>query len=184
MKRIALALTLLLGLADAAIAGGTDYAAEPPGIWTGPMQGAVPATLSGGRVIDVDEVAALVKNGDAVLIDVSAAPRRPEGLDPSSVWLPPPHHTIPGSVWLAGIGRGELAAGEEAWYRDRLQSLTGGDKARTIVLFCHPNCWGSWNAAKRAVLYGYTDVRWYPGGIEGWQDSGRPTETVEAEPTS
>lgn len=182
MKRIALAFALSMGLAAAATAGGADHAPEPAGIWTGAMQGAVPATLAGGRVIAVDEVAALVESGEAVLIDVSPLPRRPEGLDPNSVWLPPPHHTIPGSVWLAGVGRGELPPADAAWYRDRLHSLTGGDKARTIVVFCHPNCWGSWNAAKRAVLYGYADVRWWPGGIEGWQDSGRPTETVEAEP--
>ena len=40
---------------------------------------------------------------------------------------------------------------------------------------------GSWNAAKRAIGYGYTGVRWYEEGIEGWQDAGHETYVVKAE---
>ena len=46
------------------------------------------------------------------------------------------------------------------------------------MIFCHPDCWGSWNAAKRAIRYGYSGVHWYEEGIEGWQDSGRETQEV------
>jgi rhodanese-related sulfurtransferase len=38
----------------------------------------------------------------------------------------------------------------------------------------------SWNAAKRAVSWGYTDVLWYPDGTDGWQEAGLPL--AEARP--
>lgn len=180
--RWALAIGLLLALpAPAALGGGAAGVAEPDGIWTGPMRGEVPATLAGAAVLDADGVAALVAAGDAVLVDVGPPPRRPEGLAADAKWLPPPHRSIPGAVWLPGVGAGELDPAVEAWYRDRLAALAGGDMDRPLVVFCHPQCWGSWNAAKRAVLYGHRAVHWFPGGIEGWQDAGHPTRTVEPE---
>ena len=181
IARIALALGLLLGLSGMAAAGEAAHAPEPQGFWTGPMGGAVPATISGGQVIDADGLAQLIETGDVVLVDVAFSPRQPEGLSPDTVWLPPPHRSIPGSVWLADVGLGELPPAQDDWYREQLRALTGGDAAKPLVFFCHPNCWGSWNAAKRAILYGYSQVYWYPDGVEGWQDSGRPTETIEAE---
>jgi rhodanese-related sulfurtransferase len=33
----------------------------------------------------------------------------------------------------------------------------------------------SWNAAKRAVEYGYTSVYWFPDGMKGWTEAGYPT---------
>lgn len=184
IARILLALGLLLSIAAIAPAhaGGAEHPPEPDEFWTGPMQGAVPATIAGGAVIDADALAVLIDAADPLLIDVGPAPRKPEGLSPDTVWAPPPHRTIPGSVWLPGVGQGELPPARDAWYRERLHRLTGGNAAAPVVVFCHPNCWGSWNAAKRAILYGYTRVHWFPDGIEGWQDSGRPTATIEAEP--
>jgi len=35
------------------------------------------------------------------------------------------------------------------------------------VNYCHRNCWLSWNAAKRAISYGYRNVFWFPDGMEG-----------------
>jgi rhodanese-related sulfurtransferase len=32
----------------------------------------------------------------------------------------------------------------------------------------------SWNAAKRALSYGYTNVAWYPEGTDGWQRANLP----------
>jgi len=60
----------------------------------------------------------------------------------------------------------------------RMEELTNGDKAKPIVAFRHPECWGSWDAAKRLVLQGYTGVHRFPGGIEGWQDA-RATVVVK-----
>jgi PQQ-dependent catabolism-associated CXXCW motif protein len=181
MKRVGLALALLAGLSAAATASGPAHPPEPDGFWTGAMQGAVPATIAGGTVIGTEDLAALVEQGGIVLIDVAPSPRAPEGLAAGTTWLPPPHRSLPGSVWLPDVGLGELPPERDAWFRARLAELTGGRTDTPLVLFCHPNCWGSWNAAKRAILYGYTGVHWYPDGVEGWQDADLPTAVIEAE---
>jgi PQQ-dependent catabolism-associated CXXCW motif protein len=38
-----------------------------------------------------------------------------------------------------------------------------------LVIYCQADCWMSWNAAKQALSYGYTNVAWYPEGTAGWQ---------------
>jgi rhodanese-related sulfurtransferase len=40
----------------------------------------------------------------------------------------------------------------------------------------------SWNAAKRALSYGYTDVAWYPEGTDGWAFAGLPLVDAQPEP--
>jgi rhodanese-related sulfurtransferase len=40
----------------------------------------------------------------------------------------------------------------------------------------------SWNAAKRAIGYGYQHVYWYRDGVEGWQAAGFHTAVVEPQP--
>jgi rhodanese-related sulfurtransferase len=40
----------------------------------------------------------------------------------------------------------------------------------------------SWNAAKRALTYGYSDVAWYPEGTDGWQFADLPLEDSHPEP--
>ncbi len=47
------------------------------------------------------------------------------------------------------------------YFRRSLERLTGGDKNKSIVFYCDPNCWMSWNAAKRALIelgYGTSTV--------------------------
>ena len=85
--------------------------------------------------------------------------------------------TLPGALVLKGAG----AAGAKARNIDRrlesvLSRSTVGDKARTLVFFCHgAMCWLSYNAALRAVALGYEDVHWYRGGITAWETAGLPT---------
>lgn len=175
-------------LATALLAGWVAAAApapEPTGLWGGEERGAVPATLAGGRVVDTAALAALLAQGDTgggvVAVDVSVAQRRPEGLPPGAVWLPLAHRDIAGSVWLPEAGQSALAPATEAWVRQRLQALTGGDPARPVVFYCHPECWRSWNAAKRAVGWGYRAVMWYPQGVEGWEEAGHTLAAARAE---
>jgi len=154
---------------------------EPSGYWTGPNQGEVPDTVAGGTVIHTEVLAGMVRHGKPVLIDVSPLPPPPPELPPGTVWMPPPHRDIPGSVWLPEAGRGELPASADEFYRTRLKSLTGGDAGRAVVLYCHPHCWLSWNAAKRAASYGYRSVYWYPDGVEGWEEAGHGTAETKPE---
>jgi PQQ-dependent catabolism-associated CXXCW motif protein len=160
----------------------TTSAKEPADFWTGPINGPVPLTLAGGAVIHTQELDELLKKGDVILIDVSNRPRRPENLAPGAPWLPTPHRSIPGTVWIPGAGAGAIAPEIDSYFRDRLAQLTGNDLDHPIVIYCHERCWLSWNGAKRAVRYGYRAIHWFPEGIEGWRAAG--LEAVVVEPSA
>jgi PQQ-dependent catabolism-associated CXXCW motif protein len=158
----------------------TSPATEPPGFWTGPINSAVPATLAGGKVIhDARRLRTLLKRPGTVVIDVSNAPRRPDNLATGAPWLPLPHQAIPGSLWIPGAGLGEIPPPVDDFFRKQLAATTGDDIARPIVIYCHRTCWLSWNAAKRAIGYGYRNVYWYRDGIEGWKAAHLPTAVIE-----
>ncbi len=154
---------------------------EPDDYWTGPINGPVPATITGGTVIGTVELKALLEKSGIVLVEVSNAPRRPENLAPGAPWLPTPHPVIPGSLWIPGPGMGAVPPDVGAFFRDQLASATGSDFDRPIVIYCHERCWLSWNAAKRAIRFGYRRVYWYPDGIEGWRAAGLTTSVAEPE---
>jgi len=176
--RVGMIATLLFASAVAARAGEATPP-EPAGYWQGPMLGKVPATITGGTAIGTDGLADMVRQDKPVLIDVVPAPRRPS--DQSMPWMPMPHRNIPRSVWIPGAGAGVISAAMEDYFRARLTELTGGNLEKLIVLYCRPDCWASWNAAKRAIAEGYRRVYWYPDGVEAWQGAGLPTETAAAE---
>src|SRR3546814_6161725 len=73
--------------------------------------------------------------------------------------------TIKGAVWLANMGYGRLSEAEETAFKEELQRRAGS-LDRPIVVFCEPDCWMSWNAAKRALSYGFRDIIWFPGGVD------------------
>lgn len=176
MSPLAAVLAAALLLAGQGIAG--DAVPEPAGYRTGDLRGATPATLAGARVLDLAGLEAAMAAG-AVLVDVGPAPVRPAEMPADRPWLPT-HRSIPGAVWLPGAGLGDDLPPERA---ERLlaevAALTGGDKAKAVVVFCKPDCWASWNVGRRLVLAGYTGVAWFPGGVEAWQESG-PTAAVDA----
>jgi len=154
--------------------------AEPSGFWTGPVNSPTPETLTGGKVIHkARELRTLLRQGGAVIVDVSNAPRRPEGLAPGARWLPVPHRAIPGSLWIPGVGLGEIPVSVDDFFRERLSVATGDHLARPLVFYCHKTCWLSWNAAKRAISYGYRNVHWFRDGVEGWKAAGYPTAVIE-----
>ena len=154
---------------------------EPPDYWTGDPKGEVPSTLTGGRVLNLETLRQDLKAG-AVIVDVSRAPHRPEGLPKATLWLPTPHAAIPGTHWWPGAGEGRLNPEQESGFRLQLESLTRADKSAVVIFYCHEHCWLSFNAAKRAIGYGYTHIEWYPDGIEGWSRANLTTDTVSAEP--
>jgi PQQ-dependent catabolism-associated CXXCW motif protein len=160
------------------MAMGAAGVAEPEGYWEGDINAPTPSTLQGGRVIHVGEVEALLRRGKAVIIDVSNAPRRPAELAPGAPWLPLPHRAIPDALWLPGAGAGAPAQEVDDFYRGRLKLATAGNVEVPLVIYCHENCWLSWNAAKRAIGYGYRRVFWFPEGIEGWTAAGHQTKVA------
>ena len=140
----------------------------------------VPETVPGGTRIVAADVQPLVKNRNALLIDVM--PSEGGRADPETgAWhLLKKHANIPGSIWLADTGRGDLAPAMETYFKSNVDRLTEGDKSRPIIFYCLADCWMSWNAVKRAATYGYTSLYWLSEGTDGWRDWGG--ELVAATP--
>jgi len=150
---------------------------EPEGYRLNNFRAPVPATLAGATVIATPELRQMLDRGDAVtLIDVLPTPRKPPNLRPGTLWLPRKRDNIPGSIWLPNTGFGVLPVEEENYLRRNLAQATDGDRGRALVFYCLANCWMSWNAAKRAVSWGYSNVYWYPDGTDGWASAGFPLE--------
>lgn len=175
MRRSLLALCLL---ARTAAAGPVP---EPEGYWLGPIHGPLPASITGGDVIHTAALAALLRHGPVTLVDVASAPIPPPHMAAGALWLPLPHKDIPGSVWIPEAGQGVITRDLDAFFRHRLDTLSGHDHNAVIVTYCHESCWMSWNAAKRAISYGYRNVHWYPDGVEAWTGAGYPVAAVHAE---
>lgn len=148
-----------------------NFAAEPEGYRLGDYRAPVPAALKGARTVDVAGLQALLAREDALLVDVMPTQRKPKNRPADSIWRDPERDTIQGAVWLANMGFGRLDESEEAAFKAELERLAG-DKNRPMVFFCEPQCWMSWNAAKRALSYGFRNVIWFPGGVTTWRNSG------------
>ena len=134
----------------------------------------VPCTLAGATVVSTEALRLRLERDAPLLVDVLPSPRRPEGLAEGTPWLPPVRRNIPGTVWLPNTGFGDLPIEEETYLRANLVRLTGGDPSRPLVFYCLADCWMSWNAARRAVEWGYGSVIWYPDGTDGWGAGGLP----------
>jgi PQQ-dependent catabolism-associated CXXCW motif protein len=185
-SRLGLAVAVLSVCVAAAASGAANAAesaapAEIEGYRLDDYQAPVPETLRGHPALKVAEARALLDEG-ALFIDVLPHARRPKGLAPDAVWLDKPHVSIKGAHWLPEVGRGEISAETEDYFKRALSRLTGGDLSRTMVIFCKRACWMSWNAAKRAQSYGYTQVLWFADGIEAWREAEAPTETLTPDP--
>jgi len=157
---------------------------EPAGYFNGNVNSPVPASLHGWKVIHVQALSKLVLAGsNLVIVDVSNVPVKPDNLAPGATWDPPLHRGIPGAQWIPGVGMGEVPMPVDDFFKQRLASLTGNDLERPLVIYCHEKCWLSWNAAKRAISYGYHNVSWFPEGIEGWRATGLATSELHPEAT-
>ena len=137
----------------------------------------VPDTVPGAEVLHIPAMQQHVAQGDAALIDVLPAPRRPANMRPGTPWLPARHASLPGGRWWPEIGRGELPETVKAQMRKRLQEVTQNDPARLVVFYCLADCWMSWNAARRAGEMGFK-AAWFPEGVDGWKEFGLPTQDV------
>lgn len=141
-----------------------------------------PASLRGARTISTAEAAAIWRTGTAVFVDVMPHVPRPANLPAGTLWRDKPRLNIPGSVWLPDTGYGKLAEATESYLRRGLERASGGNKSGMLVIYCQENCWMSWNAAKRALSYGYSNVAWYPDGTEGWERVNLPVAEAQPEP--
>jgi PQQ-dependent catabolism-associated CXXCW motif protein len=164
---------LILGLALAIPAAAE--VPEPSDYRQDNFRADVPATLKGATVIDAKQLHDMMAKDAVVVIDVLPQPPRPADLPATTLWHPAARHDIPGSIWLANTGFGGLSKEMDAYFRQALAGVSLGQKDRKLVFYCEAKCWMSWNAAKRAVEYGYTSVYWFPDGMKGWTEAGYPT---------
>lgn len=171
-----------VGLATLASPANAEPAAEPAEYRTNDYRAPVPATLTGAKVIDYEAAKMLLEAKSAVFIDVYPRAPKPANLPAGTVWRDPPHETIPGASWLANVGYGVLAPAVDTYFQERLATLSGGDKTKTLVFFCLRDCWMSWNAARRALSYGYSSVVWFPDGVDAWRDNEQAVVKVEPLP--
>ena len=181
MKAIVTRLAVVAAIVGAAVASAAE-APEPAGYRLSDYRAPTPATLRGARVIGTDEAAAIWRAHSAVFIDVLPRPPRPRDLPVGTVWRDKPRANIPGSIWLPDTGYGELAPAMAGYFANGLQKASAGDHARMLVVYCLADCWMSWNAARRALELGYTDVAWYPEGTDGWTAAGLPLQDATPEP--
>ena len=173
---------LVATLAVALPAHAQERAAEPSDYRMENYRAPVPATLAGARVLSTEQVTALWRAGRVAFVDVMPRPPKPANLPKGTIWRDVPRANIPGSIWLPDTGYGRLAPPTEDYLRRGLARAADGDRARLLVFYCQANCWMSWNAARRALSFGYTNVAWYPEGTDGWQAAGLPL--VDAQPES
>lgn len=158
-----------------------DTATLPAGYRMADYDALVPQVLDGATVVSDEQVFALHKGG-ALLVDVIPELRPPDALPDNQIWMPPPHQSIPGALWLPDTGYGKLQDVTLEYFRTHLSAATEGDTLHPLVFFCRDNCWMSWNAAKRALELGYRNVHWYPEGTDGWFAAGYDMQPVEAAP--
>jgi PQQ-dependent catabolism-associated CXXCW motif protein len=156
-----------------------DAPPEPAGYRMGDYRSRVPATLRGASVLDTPAALALWKQGSSLFVDVLPRAPKPANLPAGTVWRDPRHDSLPGAIWLPNTGYGELSAAGDAYFRRGLEKASKGDADMQLVFFCQRDCWMSWNAARRALDYGYRRVAWFPDGTDGWSEAGLPLSQID-----
>jgi PQQ-dependent catabolism-associated CXXCW motif protein len=173
---------ILAALTISAMAHAQSSVAEPGTYRTDHYRAPVPDTLAGARVLSTHETAAIWRAKSAVFIDVLPRAPKPKDLPASTVWRDAPRLDIPGSIWLPDTGYGVLAPATEDYFKQGLARASAGDRSKLLVFYCLADCWMSWNAAKRALTYGYVNVAWYPEGTDGWAFMDLPLTGAQPEP--
>ena len=150
---------------------------EPDSYRMEQYRGPVPATISGGTAIGPETAHALWQQGIA-FVDVLPQAPRPANLPEGTIWRDKPRLSIPGALWLPNVGYGAIADVTAEYFRNGLAEITDDDPDAPVVFFCLEDCWMSWNAAKRAIKWGYSQVYWFPEGTDGWILWDYPTERI------
>lgn len=139
-----------------------DFGVQPQSQLQQTMHGPTPTSIPGGQVITTDRVIALVQQG---MQGGAGAPLVFHVLGPGP--------TLPGAQNAAPASQaGSFDDRTQQEFGQYLQQVTQGDKARPMIFYCmNTQCWMSYNAALRAIRMGFTNVLWYRGGIEAWQQA-------------
>lgn len=140
-----------------------------------------PATLAGATVVDAAELHDLIESNSATtLIDVLPLERKPPDFPADRFWRTPSRYNIPGSVWLPNVGDGTISPLFKEYFIENLDKIVRAKNHPPLVFYCLVDCWMSWNAAKRALEFGYRNVYWFPGGTDEWEVMGYRLEISKA----
>lgn len=123
-----------------------------------------PLTVPGGRLIGTQELRDKLRSKTPPV--VIAAMNDPYGL--------------PGAVAVDYASTGGTFTDEtQTKLAVSLKKLTEGKKHKEVVIYCHHSkCWLSYNAILRVSRLGYTNLRWYRGGVAAWIDAGLELDEV------
>ncbi|MGC2856924.1 PQQ-dependent catabolism-associated CXXCW motif protein [Novispirillum sp. DQ9] len=164
---------LLLAALAVLLAAPAEAVEPPDGFRQPPYRGRTPDHAPGAVTVETEAVMRLRRAG-AVLIDVTPLTLGTYGALKDRWIETAPHETLPDAHWLPNVGLAAPPPAVEAWFRATLEALTGGDRSRPLVFFCQADCWMSWNAARRAALWGYAAVHWYRDDLDAWRLSLEP----------
>lgn len=135
---------------------------------TDQLHAPTPTTIPGGRVVSTQQLAQWMQGqqgtqGRVMLLHAIAS-----------------HSHLPNAIPVVPASQGGSFDDQvQRDFGEYLQKATGGDLSRLLVTYCQGvQCWGSYNAALRAIRMGYKNVHWYRGGIEAWQQAGLPVLTA------
>jgi len=155
---------------------------EPEGYRLSLYDDTVPDTLTGATRVSAVQVKQLQLDNNALVVDVIPEHRKPDDMPEGQLWFPVPHKGIPGALWLPDVGFGALSETTESYFIEHLHKATDGNLNHAIVFYCRIDCWMSWNAAKRAMSHGYSQVYWFADGIDDWQFEDYETEHLKPAP--
>ncbi len=133
------------------------------------LHGPTPTSIPGGKVIATRQLSEMLqrREGNVLLLHAYGAPER-----------------LPGAQAAGPASQGGSFDDQvQREFGQYLRQASGGDTSRTLVVYCAgPQCWGSYNAALRAIHMGFSNVYWYRGGIEAWAQAGLPLQDGRGRP--
>lgn len=133
------------------------------------LHGPTPTSIPGGKVIGTQELAKLLQRGQGnhLLLHAYGGPQH-----------------LPGAQAAGPASQGGSFDDQvQREFGQYLRQASGGDTSRMLVVYCAgPQCWGSYNAALRAIHLGFSNLYWYRGGLEAWGQAGLPLQDAQGQP--
>lgn len=132
--------------------------------WISPTWAAdTPATLVGTTVVKAADVQKLQASGVPV-IDTRVAAEYAEKTVKGAISVPYKEKSAKDVKFDASQDSFDLAK-------------LPADKKAPVVFFCNAgSCWKSYKASSAAIKAGYTQVKWFRGGLPEWVAAGLPTQ--------
>ena len=155
---------------------------EPDGYRMLDYRSPTPSTLNGAEVVGTGEAAALWSEGLSAFIDVLPRVPKPQNLPPGTIWRHPPRQLAGRDMAAEHRLRSPERGGRSLLPARSPNGNQRGSAETDQAFLCQRACWMSWNAAKRALEYGYGRVSWFPDGTDGWLDAGLPLQRTEPYP--